>query len=233
MPLNLLLSLHDEVFEALIADFLVFCNYEVTAAYTQNDTINYCKDNAFDIALIDVSDEKDIELIKYCLTLKPDLGISALVHNEVSEQMCKAIPLPKNQQLALPLPLVDILESIKVLDDSLKSAKLKTLTPITLGSLCINKQNQTASVHGKTLALTLTEFTLLNLLVQNINTPVSKDDIYPKVLGRPRGQYDRAIDVHISSVRHKLQQLGCEDVYIESVRGIGYQLKKRQISEND
>ena len=184
MPLNLLLSLHDEVFEALIADFLVFCNYEVTAAYTQNDTINYCKDNAFDIALIDVSDEKDIELIKYCLTLKPDLGILALVHNEVSEQMCKAIPLPKNQQLTLPLPLVDILESIKVLNDSLKSAKLKTLTPITLGSLCINKQNQTASVHGKTLALTLTEFTLLNLLVQNINTPVSKDDIYPKVLGR-------------------------------------------------
>lgn len=183
MPLNLLLSLHDEVFEALIADFLVFCNYEVTAAYTQNDTINYCKDNAFDIALIDVSDEKDIELIKYCLTLKPDLDILALVHNEVSEQMCKAIPLPKNQQLTLPLPLVDILESIKVLNDSLKSAKLKTLTPITLGSLCINKQNQTASVHGKTLALTLTEFTLLNLLVQNINTPVSKDDIYPKVLG--------------------------------------------------
>ena len=216
MPLNLLLSLHDEVFEALIADFLVFCNYEVTAAYTQNDTINYCKDNAFDIALIDVSDEKDIELIKYCLTLKPDLGILALVH-----------------KLTLPLPLVDILESIKVLNDSLKSAKLKTLTPITLGSLCINKQNQTASVHGKTLALTLTEFTLLNLLVQNINTPVSKDDIYPKVLGRPRGQYDRAIDVHISSVRHKLQQLGCDDVYIESVRGIGYQLKKRQISEND
>ena len=88
-------------------------------------------------------------------------------------------------------------------------------------------------MHGKTLALTLTEFTLLNLLVQNINTPVSKDDIYPKVLGRPRGQYDRAIDVHISSVRHKLQQLGCDDVYIESVRGVGYQLKKRQISEND
>ena len=84
MPLNLLLSLHDEVFEALIADFLVFCNYEVTAAYTQNDTINYCKDNAFDIALIDVSDEKDIELIKYCLTLKPDLGILALVHRNPS-----------------------------------------------------------------------------------------------------------------------------------------------------
>ena len=108
MPLNLLLSLHDEVFEALIADFLVFCNYEVTAAYTQNDTINHCKDNAFDIALIDVSDEKDIELIKYCLTLKPDLGILALVHGEVSEQMREAIPLPKSQQLALPLPLVDI-----------------------------------------------------------------------------------------------------------------------------
>ena len=76
------------------------------------------------------------------------------------------------------------------------------------------------------LNLTQTEFTLLMLLTQQADTAVSKDEIYPKVLGRPRGQYDRAIDVHISSVRHKLQQAGCQDIVIESVRGVGYKLKK-------
>ena len=87
--------------------------------------------------------------------------------------------------------------------------------------------NATASVHGVPLTLTVTEFTLLDLLADNLNAPVSKDEIYPKVLGRPRGQFDRAIDVHISSVRHKLHQLHCADICIESVRGVGYRLCKQ------
>ena len=38
------------------------------------------------------------------------------------------------------------------------------------------------------------------------------------------GRYDRAIDVHVSSIRHKLAQVAGNDLAIESVRGVGYQL---------
>ena len=151
MPLNLLLSLHDEVFEALIADFLVFCNYEVRAAYSQQDALNYCQNDNFDMAVIDIKEE--------------------------------SLRLPQEQLLSLPAPLVSILEAIKVANESRQNEKLKSLTPVTIGSLCIDKQNATASVHGVPLTLTVTEFTLLDLLADNLNAPVSKDEIYPKVLG--------------------------------------------------
>lgn len=224
MPIRVLLSLHDEVFEALIADFLFFCNYEVHAAYSQKDALTYCQSNMFDIAVVDVNEIDDVHFIEYLRTLKPDADILALVLNKVPEDIIQTIPLPKEQLLPLPVPLVSILEGIKVLNESRQSARFKSLKPLIIGSLCIDKQTNSVRIHGQKLALTQTEFLLLNLLADNINLPVSKDDIYPKVLGRPRGQYDRAIDVHISSVRHKLLQLHCDDLSIESVRGVGYRL---------
>lgn len=226
MPIHLLLNLHDEVFEALIADFLVFCNCEVRAAYSQKDALNYCQNNTFDIAVVDVKGEQDVRFIECLLALNPELGILVLVHAEASEQIINSIPLVKEQMLKLPTPLVSILETIQFINKNQQTAKLQALKPVNIGSLCIDKQGASASVHGQTLVLTQTEFLLLDLLADNLNMPVSKDEIYPKVLGRPRGQFDRAIDVHISSVRHKLQQVHCDDLCIESVRGVGYQLRE-------
>ena len=171
-----------------------------------------------------IEDQEDIEFIKYLKKLKPEADILALVHKKVSDELIKNIDLPEGQLLPLPAPLVAILHAINTTNEFRKNAKLQSLTPLVIGSLCIDKQSASASVRGKTLTLTQTEFLLLDLLSDNLNRPVSKDEIYPKVLGRPRGQYDRAIDVHISSVRHKLQQLHCDDIRIESVRGVGYQL---------
>ena len=224
MPISLLLSLHDEVFEALVADFLVFCNYEVHAAYSQKDALSFSQDGNFDIAITDIEDEKDIRFIEYLSAIKPDADIIALVHEQVPRELLETLQLPKEQLLPLPAALVSILEAIKLTDQSRQTARFRALTPRKIDSLCIDKQNRTATVHGQPLSLTLTEFTLLDLLADNLNMPVNKDEIYPKVLGRPRGLYDRAIDVHVSSIRHKLQHLGCEDLCIESVRGVGYQL---------
>ena len=42
------------------------------------------------------------------------------------------------------------------------------------------------------------------MLARKVGTPVPKDEIYQKVLGRAMQRYDRAIDVHVSSIRHKL-----------------------------
>ena len=75
--------------------------------------------------------------------------------------------------------------------------------------------------------LTGTELTLLEVLARKVGTPVPKDEIYQKVLGRAMQRYDRAIDVHVSSIRHKLAAVLGTSVAIESIRGVGYQFVVR------
>ena len=96
--------------------------------------------------------------------------------------------------------------------------------PVQVGKLQIDLAQRRAHYDGKQIPLTGTELSLLEMLARSAGQPVPKTEIYPRILGRPMGRYDRAIDVHISAIRHKLAQEGVEGIAIESVRGVGYQL---------
>jgi DNA-binding response OmpR family regulator len=52
---------------------------------------------------------------------------------------------------------------------------------------------------------------------------VSKQELSEQGLGRPLARYDRGIDVHLSSIRHKLGLGGEGRSPIQTVRGVGYQ----------
>ena len=102
-----------------------------------------------------------------------------------------------------------------------------SVAPITVGDLVVKPSSRTAMGLGKPIELTSTEFSLLELLARQAGKPVPKDEIYVKVLGRQMGPYDRAIDVHVSAVRHKIAAVLGKTVLIESIRGVGYQLVHR------
>ena len=224
MQPKILLVHHDSVFEALLADFLVFCAYEVRAVYSLSDAIECCKQSNFEIAVIDLANANDCTLINTLSGQYPDMSVLALVSSDLDEKILHRCALPEEQCLRLPTPLVNILNQIKELAQNRERKRLQALEPIKVGPLVIDEQHNSASVNGAHLNLTGTEFALLKLLAKHAGKPVSKAIIYPEVLGRPHGQYDRAIDVHISSVRHKLSDFAEDSLRIESVRGVGYRL---------
>lgn len=78
--------------------------------------------------------------------------------------------------------------------------------------------------HGEPLVLTGAEFNLLNLLVRNAGQVVSKRYLCEQGMGRVLVRHDRSIDVHLSSIRQKLGRRDDGRWWIETVRGIGYQL---------
>ncbi len=99
--------------------------------------------------------------------------------------------------------------------------------PVQVGKLVIDLSQRRVTYDGQPVSLTGTELALIEMLARHAGEPVAKADIYPRILGRPLGRYDRAIDVHISSIRHKLAEFAHDDISIESVRGVGYQLVDR------
>ncbi len=97
--------------------------------------------------------------------------------------------------------------------------------PLTAGLLTIWPEKRGAEWNGVSLELTSTEFNLLEVLVRNAGRVVSKKELSEQGLGRPLARYDRSIDVHLSSIRHKLGS-GEGRSPIQTVRGIGYQYVK-------
>ena len=102
--------------------------------------------------------------------------------------------------------------------------KAREAAPVQAGALVLAPGSRSATWHGAPLALTGTEFSLLEVLARHAGTLVSKEEISLQAFGEPLARFDRRIDVHISSIRQKLGQRPDGQPWIQSVRGRGYQL---------
>lgn len=81
-----------------------------------------------------------------------------------------------------------------------------------------------AWLKDEELDLTRKEFDLLALLVKNPGKAFSRDELLYKVWHTDFAGETRTVDVHIRSLRTKLQETGER---IETVRGIGYRLSSK------
>src|SRR5690606_15191774 len=95
--------------------------------------------------------------------------------------------------------------------------------PLSVGPLSLWPGRRSAQWRGEALALTSTEFGLLEVLARQAGRVVGKSELSEQALGRPLARFDRSIDVHVSSLRQKLGQREDGRSWIETVRGRGYQ----------
>jgi len=96
--------------------------------------------------------------------------------------------------------------------------------PLVVGALSVLPEQRRIEWSGVPVELTSTEFNLIEILARNAGRPVSKSDLSEQALGRPLARFDRSIDVHLSSIRHKLGNLADGRSCIQTVYRQGYQL---------
>ena len=88
------------------------------------------------------------------------------------------------------------------------------------GDLVLHPASFTGSLAGKDLGLTLTEFKLLNFLVQHAGRAFSRTRLLHEVWGYDCNGRVRTVDVHVRRLRAKL---GTEhESMVDTVRGVGY-----------
>lgn len=91
----------------------------------------------------------------------------------------------------------------------------------TIGELYLCPARHIIRAAGKDVALTLKEFELLCLLVQNRGKVFTRDAILRDIWGYEFDGENRTVDVHIRTLRAKLGECGS---LIETIRGIGYRI---------
>lgn len=80
------------------------------------------------------------------------------------------------------------------------------------------------SPYGILVDLSGTEFRLLRAFLEHPNRTLTRDQLIDLMLAREAGPFDRAIDVQVSRLRHRLHDNGKEPKLIKTVRGQGYVL---------
>ncbi len=92
-----------------------------------------------------------------------------------------------------------------------------------LGDIEMHAGTRSVYCHGRAIAMTSTEYSVLEVLLREAGRVVSKADLSERALGRKLTRYDRSLDMHVSSLRKKLGPLDGDAERIKTVRGVGYQ----------
>jgi len=93
-----------------------------------------------------------------------------------------------------------------------------------VGDLRVDTAKMRATVEGRAVDLTPTEFQLLAALVSQPGRVFTRSQLLDAVHGVAFESYERAIDAHIKNIRKKIEPAPSAPRYILTVHGVGYRL---------
>jgi two-component system, OmpR family, alkaline phosphatase synthesis response regulator PhoP len=92
------------------------------------------------------------------------------------------------------------------------------------GSVHVDLRGTTVSRDGKVVPLSAREFQLLRYFVEHPNTTLSRDVLLKEVWSYSTDAFTRTVDVHVASLRQKLEKDPKHPSLIVTVAGLGYKL---------
>ncbi|MCC8181827.1 MAG: response regulator transcription factor [Clostridiales bacterium] len=131
------------------------------------------------------------------------------------------LDLGADDYLAKPFGMMELTARVRAL--LRRSVRAKQETVYRLDGLTVWPEKRRVQSAGAEVELTRKEFDLLCLLLKNEDRVVSREQLIREVWGYTYQGESRTVDVHVRTLRQKLGQAG---ELIETVRGIGYRIRR-------
>lgn len=197
-------------------------DYSTDYAYDGEEGLNLFKNNKYDLILLDLMLPKitGLELCEKMKEINSEIPIIMLTAKSRETDKIEGLNIGADDYITKPFSINEVLARINAL---LRRVNRKNKNNKEIyGELEIDYKKYEVKIRDNIIELTLKEFELLKLLIDNKENPVSRDEILEKVWGYKFVGETRTVDVHIRNLRSKIEEDDSNPEYIKTVRGIGY-----------
>lgn len=212
---------------------LSMAGYDVATVADGQDALAFFEENQADLVVLDVM-LPQINGFQVCQQLRQDSSIPVVMLSALGDIKDRIAGLEAGADDYLvkpfsPRELEARIESILRRFRDPASARLVAPGTLEVGEIRIDSNRQQVYKGSDRIALTYTEFKLLELLFEQAGEPVSRAEILEKLWGyAPTRQADlRVIDVYVARVRSKLEDDPKNPELILTIRGFGYVAQRR------
>ncbi len=202
--------------------------YEVDFAYDGLDGFVKMKENDYDLILLDwmlpsISGIDMLRKIRNDATLskKPVIMITA---KNMEMDKIEGLEVGADDYITKPFSVKELLARITSVLRRYNISEIQTNNVLKTGNLSINLSKYEVYIGDEKIELTLKEFELLRLLVENKGKVLSRNILLDKVWGYEYYGESRTVDVHIRYLRKKLEGNSSSEKYIKTIRGVGYKI---------
>ena len=182
------------------------------------------KEQLPELILLDIMlpGEDGLSILKKLRSSPVTADIPVIIATARDSEYDKVIGLDSgaDNYLAKPFGMLEMVSHIKAV---LRRTAPKGTKKLTCGSITLDGNGHTVSVDGDPVSLTLKEFELLKLFMDNLGSVFTREILLSEIWGRDYLGETRTVDVHIGTLRTKLSKAG--DL-IQTVRGVGYKMEE-------
>ncbi len=132
----------------------------------------------------------------------------------------QGLDLGADDYLAKPFGMMEMVSRVRAVLRRMEAAEPDK--ELKFGRVVVNLNEHTVTADGERVVLTLKEFEILRLLMENPGRAFTRDMLLEHVWDNEYTGETRTVDVHIRTLRTKLGTCG---EYIQTVRGVGYRLE--------
>lgn len=200
-------------------------NYTVDWAFDGEYGLACALSAIYDIIIIDIMLPKmnGLDVLKRLRKEKFTVPVMLLTAKGETEDKVRGLDCGADDYLEKPFKIEELLARLRALGR--RKGELAPEGIVSYGDIELNPNTLDVYCGKKTYKLTLKESQLLELLIQMRGKVVSKNSIIEKLWGFEGEAADNHVEVYISFMRKKLSLLESTTL-IQTVRGLGYMLKK-------
>ena len=204
--------------------------FHITVARTVKDAISKIDEASYDLLLLDLTlpDGRGFDI---CKTVRQTSGVPIIFLTASDEEVniVMGLDMGGDDYITKPFKLNELISRINAL---LRRTRLNNITDKELSSngIIVKLNESRVMKDGREIELTVQEFRLLCLLMQNPNTILTRTVILNK-LWDTGGNFvdDNTLSVYIRRLRSKIEDDPEHPVYLLTIRGTGYKWNVREV----
>ena len=221
---RILLVEDEEDLRMTLCDRLKAEGYQVEAAADGQEGLRKAQQNAYDLIILDVMLPKKSGF-DVCRDIR-NAGITTPIimltaRGQLVDKVL-GLKIGADDYLTKPFEILELLARIEAHIRRGATPAAKDTGALQFGRIRIDLKGTTVFRNGKVVALSAREFRLLRYFAQNPGTTLSREVLLREVWGYNEDTFTRTVDVHVGSLRQKLEEDPKQPSMIVTVPGLGY-----------
>lgn len=229
MSNRILIVEDEENIRSFINVNLSISGYEVLEASTGEEALSICEREKLDLIVLDIM-LPGIDGYKTCENIRkkyPSIAIIMLTAKNQDMDKIVGLELGADDYMVKPFNPTELVYRIRaILRRTGKGIKKEEDEILINGEISLDKRSQKVYKFDNELKLTIKEFQLMKLFMQNPDKAFTRDELLDLIWGIEFYGDIKTVDVHIRRLREKIEDDPSSPKYIETIWGYGYRLKR-------
>jgi two-component system alkaline phosphatase synthesis response regulator PhoP len=207
-----------------LTDRLTAESYDVASAGDGNSAVARLRRDSFDLVVLDIAlpGKNGFDV---CRELRQSgNGVPVLMltaRGEVTDRVV-GLKLGADDYLVKPFEMIELLARIEALLRRGRPEVAPSAEGYSFGDLRVDFKSAQVFRSGRVISLSALEYKLLRHLIDHRGELLTRDELLDKVWGYDAMPATRTVDVHIASLRQKLEANPAHPEHILTVHRLGY-----------